>query len=240
MPEPASHSSSSSSSSAAAAASAADASPLAAGGRRVIIVEDEPRLREMLGRAIRDMDFETEQAATAELALAAIADHPVDIALCDLSLPGMDGLELCRRIRDGWPETQLIILTGHGDLEAARTAIHLDVVEFLTKPCPLAEIEIALDRALRRRQHGILARAIETTAGEQAFDARSDELPAAGAVDTPSRLEDIERAHILAALARHDGNRARTAEQLGISVRTLYYRLKTYENQGHLRPHDEA
>lgn len=224
------------------ASPAAGRSPLADGGRRVMIVEDEPRLREMLGRAIREMDFQTEQAATAEAALEAITDHPVDIAICDLSLPGMDGLELCRRIRAGWPETQLIVLTGHGDLEAARTAIHLDVVEFLTKPCPLADIEVALDRALRRRQHGILARAIETTGGDQDLLDSSGATPMtpSDAAPTPVRLEDIEREHILEALARHDGNRAKTAEQLGISVRTLYYRLKTYENLGYLRREDEA
>ncbi len=199
------------------------------GGRSV--VEDEPKLRGMLVRAIREMDFLVWDAPTAEAGLAVLEDADCDIALCDLSLPGMDGLELCHRIREQRPWMQLIILTGHGDLDAARRAIHLDVVEFLTKPCPLADIEQALDRAVRRRRHGIIARSVTEVDGVVETTEPGD-VAESGQSSVPRRLEEVEREHILAALARHDGNRTRAAADLGISVRTLYYRLKNYEVQG--------
>lgn len=213
--------------------------PPSDGGRRVLVVEDEPKLRSMLVRAIREMDFTVTDAATAEAGFASLDPAGGDIAVCDLSLPGMDGLELCRRIRERWPWMQVIILTGHGDLEAARRAIHLDVVEFLTKPCPLTEIEQALDRAVRRRRHGIIAR----TLIDAAPDPEPGAIPPFEAVSSdagPRRLEEVERDHILAALARHDGNRTRAAAELGISVRTLYYRLKNYEVQGWIQRSDDA
>lgn len=191
------------------------------GRRRVLIVEDDTRLREMLVRAVGEMEFESESASTAEAAIGILEGVEFDIVVADLRLPGMDGLEMCRVIRERWPQVQLVVLTGHGDLDAAKSAIRMDVVDFLTKPCPLRDLETALDRALRRRRNHIVVHAV---GGE-------DEAPVKS--DVPQSLQDVEREHILAALARHDGNRSATADELGISVRTLYYRLSEYEHQGH-------
>src|SRR6266566_1461543 len=74
-----------------------------------------------------DMGFTAAGAPTAEEALRLMESHPRDVALIDLNLPAMDGLELFRRLRERWPATQVIILTGFGSLEAAKAAIHLDV-----------------------------------------------------------------------------------------------------------------
>src|SRR5215213_7478989 len=117
---------------------------------RVLIVEDEPRLRELLAHAIGGWGFEVAQARSGEEALRLAAEQPPDIALLDLNLPGIDGLETFRRLRERVGGVQGIVLTGFASLDAARQAIHLDVVEFLTKPAPLGELEQALDRALRR------------------------------------------------------------------------------------------
>ena len=70
--------------------------------------------------------------------------------MLDLNLPGEGGIEFFKKLRDRLPRVQGIVLTGFASLEAAREAIHLDVVEFLTKPCHLGELEQALDRAMRR------------------------------------------------------------------------------------------
>jgi DNA-binding NtrC family response regulator len=200
--------------------------------RRVLIVEDETKLRGMLLRAIREMEFETDGAGSGEAALGMLDKAPSDIVLVDLNLPGIDGLEFCEQVRRRWPTTQVIVLTGYGDLEAAKTAFRLDVVDFLTKPCPLHDLEVALDRALRRRRNQIVARAVDIVEPRQVQDAPA---AAPGPAESPreeSTLEAMERRHILEALARNDGNRGATAEELGISVRTLYYRLAAYERQG--------
>ena len=187
---------------------------------RILIVEDELRMRELLVRAIESWGFLPAAARSAEEGLRLMETSPAQIALLDLNLPGMSGMECFEEIRRHWPDMQVIILTGFGDLDSAKQAIHLDVVEFLTKPCHLGQLEVALDRACRR-----LAEASKLP--EIPEDRR--EAPADG---TPATLDELERQHILAALARNHGNRAATAGELGISLRTLYYRLNEYQKQG--------
>jgi len=190
------------------------------GARRdvqVLVVEDEPRMRELLERAMRGWGFEVTTARSGEEAMRQTTEAVPDVVVLDLNLPGVDGLEFFSRFRERYPMVQGIVLTGFASLESARRAVHLDVVEFLTKPCHLGELERALDRAIKR-------------------------LPApAGiaAVPSPPRpgtegmtLDQLEREHILAALDRNNGNRTATALELGISRRTLYYKLEEYQKQG--------
>ena len=190
--------------------------------RRVLIVEDVPRFREMLLRTVRDMDFVPRGVESGEEGLRTLEEEPVEIALVDLGLPGMSGLEFCEKVRKKWNDIQLIILTGYGDLDAAKQAIRLDVVDFLTKPCEHSEMEVALDRALRRSHQlpdevNINADALESSKAAQKHT---------------QTIEQIERKHILDMLQRNDGNRTKTAKDLGISVRTLYYRLNQYKILG--------
>jgi len=184
---------------------------------RVLIVEDEGRLRDLLARTLVGWGFETAAGRSGEEALRLHEAKPFDIAILDLNLPAMDGLDTLRHLREKAPHLQAIILTGFASIESARQAVHLDVVEFLTKPCHLGELEKALDRALRRMSPTPPA-VIDTP-----------ELPAAAPGAT---LEEVERLHILAALRRNDGNRTATAKELGISRRTLYYKLEEYQRQG--------
>src|SRR3954467_6413673 len=117
---------------------------------KVLIVEDEARLRELLLRVLPTWGFEAVAARSAEEAMRLAAADPPDILLLDLNLPGAGGLEFFRKVRERWPHVQAIVQTGFASIEAAREAIHLEVVEFLTKPASLGELEQALDRAMRR------------------------------------------------------------------------------------------
>lgn len=197
--------------------------------RRVLIVEDEPNLRQMLMRAVRDMEFIAVSAASAEAAVPLMRQDPAEILVLDLNLPGMSGIEFLQLCRREWPEVQAIILTGYGDLTAAQQAIHLDVVDFLTKPCSLAEIEAALDRALRRRINA------ERKVPPDDLFRQTATIEEQGERDPQKArtLDELERQCILAALDRHQGNRAAAAAELGISIRKLYYRLAEYQRQGH-------
>lgn len=193
--------------------------------RCVLVVEDEPRLRAMLLRAIPDMGFEATGAATGEEALRIIGDRTPAIAILDLNLPGIDGMTLFEKLRELIPHLQVIIMTGYGDLESAQQAIRLGVADFLTKPCSLGDLEHALDRAWRRciTPQGKPATPIPTTP----IITSTEEPPTDK--NTPRTLQNVEKALILAALDRNEGNRTATARELGISVRTLYYRLSQYD-----------
>jgi DNA-binding NtrC family response regulator len=192
---------------------------------RVLIVEDEPRLRQMLGQMMVELGYRATAVESGEKALATMRADPHAIVLLDLNLPGMDGLSCLERIRQRWPTVQALILTGFGDLEAARRAIHLDVVDFLTKPTRMVALEAALARAQQR-----IVDAQSPAVDPRALDEDGDRPNHA---DRRS-LQDLERQHILEALARHDGNRQKAAAELGISLRKLYYRLAEYQKQGHL------
>ena len=201
---------------------------------RVLVVEDEARMRELLQRVLTNWGFDVTAARSAEEAARLVDGCDPDVVVLDLNLPGEGGIEFFKKLRDRLPRVQGIVLTGFASIDAAREAIHLDVVEFLTKPCHLGELEQALDRALRR-----LAPPGKPALADldPAWEAVVPEASGGGAVESDNAgrtLEEIEREHILATLQRHDGNRTAAAAELGISRRTLYYKLDGYQREGHL------
>lgn len=199
--------------------------------RRVLVVEDEPRLRQMLARVLNELGYDATVVASGEEAVSLMGRDPHPIAMVDLNLPGMDGIACLTALRQQAASFEAIILTGYGDLDAARRAIHLEVVDFLTKPARMEELDQALSRALGR----LLERTGPTIDPRALTEEDSGAASATDAASSARSLGDLERQAILDALARHDGNRQKTAEELGISVRTLYYRLVEYEKQGYLR-----
>lgn len=202
--------------------------------QRVLVVEDEARLRQGLMRAIPAMGFAPLEAGSAEDAIKVMEREPCEVILLDLRLPGMNGMAFFEIVRQRWPATQVIITTGYGNLEAAQKAIHLDAVEFLTKPCALHDMELAIARACQRN----LLSARKALTGASSFQnttaAATPDAPAP--VTSSTSLEDYERQHILAALEQSGGNRTAAAVALGISRRTLHYRIKEYQSKGMLPP----
>lgn len=202
--------------------------PIAAQGLKVLIVEDEPRLRQLLCDELPEMGFAAVAARSAEQAQRILDTEPAHILLLDLNLPVMDGLTFLQRLREDRPDMPVIILTGFGSLEDAKRAIRLDVVEFLTKPAHLGEIEAALDRA-RRRLRPVSPPLL------------AHDPPTAAPADATTPLDEVERQAILRALAAHQGNRSAAAAALGISRRTLYNKLADYQATGRLTaPGDET
>lgn len=181
----------------------------------VLIIEDEPRLRDMLSEALRSWGLTSTTARSGEEALRSIDNHPADILLVDLNLPGLSGIETLSELRQRDIDAPAIILTGFGDLKSAQEAIELGVVAFLTKPAPLGELEQAIDRARKQLKPDLPIIAPET-------------------IDTtkPVKLEELEKQHILSVLRKNSGNRTATAKELGISRRTLQYRLAEYQAKG--------
>ncbi|HEX4123653.1 MAG TPA: response regulator [Tepidisphaeraceae bacterium] len=197
--------------------------------RNVLIVEDDRRLRDMLQTSIREMGLAPSASASGEMALRMAAQHSFAVALVDLNLPGMGGMELCQRLRQEKPNVQLIILTGFGDLEAARQAIRLEVVDFLTKPCGMDDLERALGMASQRWLDRWL---VSSPLYEPPQPPASAVHRSEGHERLTGAVDEMEREMIIATLARHDGNRQAAAHELGISIRKLYYRLQQYQRQG--------
>jgi DNA-binding NtrC family response regulator len=204
-----------------------------AASQRVLIVEDEKRLRELLHASITEMGLVPTTAPSAEAALKLVNQNFFALAVVDLNLPGMNGLELCEKLAAMKLHIQFIILTGFGDLDAARRAIRLEAVDFLTKPCSMDDLENALNRG-RLRWMDRWATSDEPVEQLRALSPPPAPTPMKSPeeIDHQTSIDNMERQLILAALARHNGNRQAAAEDLGISVRKIYYRLQQYQRQG--------
>jgi two-component system KDP operon response regulator KdpE len=119
---------------------------------RVLIVEDEPQMRRALSAGLRANGFEVELAATGEDALDLTPLKRPDVVLLDLTLPGIDGLEVVRELR-AWSQVPIIVLSARGEERDKVTALDLGADDYLTKPFGmgelLARIRVAQRHAVR-------------------------------------------------------------------------------------------
>jgi DNA-binding NtrC family response regulator len=115
-------------------------------------VDDEPAVRESLMRALEREGYQAFQAASAEAALKVLHEENIHLMLSDLKMPGMSGLDLLREVKRRVPETEVVMITGHGTIETAVEAIKEGASDFLTKPFKRAEIIRVLTKALEKRR----------------------------------------------------------------------------------------
>src|SRR5258705_11203513 len=101
----------------------------------VLVVDDDISLRPMLAAWVNRFGFTAYEAASAEAALQQLDHTPADIALCDVNMPGHDGVWLAARIRERYPTTAVIMATSVDDPEVAVSTLSNDVVDYLPKPC---------------------------------------------------------------------------------------------------------
>ncbi|MFH2056436.1 MAG: response regulator [bacterium] len=113
---------------------------------RILVVDDEDMMREFLLEVFAE--HEPLGAANGEEALAILAQHPVDLVISDLKMPGVDGLELLRRIKQDYRETEVIIVTGYASLRTASECVAAGAAEFLKKPFTIKQISAAVEKVL--------------------------------------------------------------------------------------------
>jgi DNA-binding NtrC family response regulator len=111
----------------------------------VLIVDDDGAMREALAEAVRDLGFEAEQAPSGHAALAALDAKPIDAVLLDLRMPGMDGLEVLRRIRARPQPPPVTILTAHATAGNTIEAMRLGAFDHLTKPIGRSDLARVLE-----------------------------------------------------------------------------------------------
>ena len=118
----------------------------------LLVVDDEADYRETVVRRLARRGFRVAEAGDGEAALQAAQRRHFDVALLDMARPGMSGVELAERLKALQPDVEVVLLTGQGTIESAVQAMKLGVFDYLTKPCPLTELEVVLDKAVARRQ----------------------------------------------------------------------------------------
>jgi two-component system response regulator HydG len=119
--------------------------------RTVLFVDDDETFRKVLARELEHAGYRVHAFPDAETALAGATDADPDVALVDLRLPGMDGMDLLERLSAASPGLPIVLLTGHGAVPEAVAAMRRGAFDFLTKPAPLDRVEQCLERACRHR-----------------------------------------------------------------------------------------
>lgn len=185
--------------------------------RSVLVVEDESAQRAMYEKAVSRLGYDVRSVQDGAAARRALREAEIAIVLLDLNLGGESGMALFESIRETHPAVSVVIATGFGSYEIARRAIHMDVVEFLSKPVSLNDLEAALARAWDRY---VLVNLPAEQLADPAANSNSDFVGFRSL-----RIEDVERGLVVEALRRSEDNRAVAAKLLGISERKLYYLL---------------
>jgi len=116
----------------------------------VLIVDDEKNIRLTLSRALETLELETGTAVNGEEALAKLGDKRFSLILLDLRMPGMDGMEVLRRVREARPDIKVIIITAYGTIESAVEAMRLGAVDFIQKPFAPKEIRELVHKVVDR------------------------------------------------------------------------------------------
>lgn len=117
----------------------------------VLVIDDEKGPRESL-RVILSVDQEVDVARSGTEALEVLRSKPIDLVTLDLNMPGLQGEELMRIMRHEFPETEIIIITGHGSVDSAAEALRYGVADYLQKPFDVVQVSAAVYRTLSRRR----------------------------------------------------------------------------------------
>ncbi len=114
-------------------------------------MDDEKNIRLTMARLLESMEIQVQTAANGEEALQKLSETKFGLVFLDLKMPGIEGLEVLRRINDLWPGTPVIITTAHGTIDAELEAMSLGAVDLLQKPFSPNEIRDLANLVLGRK-----------------------------------------------------------------------------------------
>ena len=117
----------------------------------ILIVDDEPGVRSALGGVLRDEGYDVDAVDSGEACLERLSRQAYDVVVLDVWLPGMDGLQTLARMRERQIDTQVVIISGHGNIESAVRAIKMGAFDFVEKPLSLEKTMLVVRNALRQR-----------------------------------------------------------------------------------------
>jgi len=117
----------------------------------ILIVDDEPGVRSALGAVLRDESYDVDAVESGEACLERLALQAYDVVLLDIWLPGMDGLATLARIRERQIGVQVVIISGHGNIESAVRASKMGAFDFIEKPLSLEKTVLVVRNALRQQ-----------------------------------------------------------------------------------------
>lgn len=119
---------------------------------RILVVDDDEVVRLSHLRSLRDARCTVSAAEDGAGALSAMEREPADVVLLDLRMPGLDGISVLRQLKQRWPESEVVVITGYATLETAKEAVRLGAYDYLAKPLGPVEVINAATSALTHKR----------------------------------------------------------------------------------------
>ena len=119
---------------------------------KVLLVDDEVEFVSALSERLHLRNYDVRTANNALEALALIYKEPPDVVILDLRIPGMDGIEILKTIKKFDAAIEVIMLTGHGDVQSVEEGMKSGAFEYIMKPVDIGELTSKIDKAQKRRQ----------------------------------------------------------------------------------------
>ena len=114
---------------------------------RILLIDEEPDILRVLGISLRADGYEVRTATSGEEALAIFTREMPELVITDIKMPGMNGIEVLKEVKNISDQAEVIIITGHGDIDSAIEALHYGASDFINKPVRDKQLTIALKRA---------------------------------------------------------------------------------------------
>jgi DNA-binding response OmpR family regulator len=180
-------------------------------GRSVLIVDDEKNILLTLSQSLEVLQLETDTAINGEDALTKLKEKDFSLILLDLRMPGIDGMEVLRQVREIRPDIRIIMISAYGTIEVAVEAMKLGAVDFIQKPFSPEEVRALVSRVLDRENlderkvadYGASIELAKKSIGNRHFDAAIEHARKAIFLD-PARPEAF---NLLGALTEIQGDR---------------------------------
>ncbi len=138
--------------------------------KSILIVDDEESIRQSLDGILQDEGFRTLFASNGEEGLSMLREESPDLILLDIWMPGIDGIEVLRRIKENHPEQLVVMMSGHGTIETAVRATRIGAFDFIEKPLSLEKVLLTIHNALR------IGQLVEENRSLRAKIAKDDEM----------------------------------------------------------------
>ncbi|MCA9564610.1 MAG: sigma-54-dependent Fis family transcriptional regulator, partial [Myxococcales bacterium] len=119
---------------------------------RVLVADDETNLRRVMVAMLKRSDYEVHQAASGTEAMAVLRLHPIDVVITDLRMPELDGMGLLEHVKTHYADVPVVMITAHGTVETAVTALKLGAFDYVTKPFEKEELKAIVAKAVRARK----------------------------------------------------------------------------------------
>ena len=118
----------------------------------ILIVDDEEVVRLSHLRSLEGSDCNTRAAEDGRQAIQVMEQDPADVILLDLRMPGLDGMDVLKTIKQRWPESEVVVITGYPCIETAKEAVRLGAFNYLTKPLGPDEVMKAANDAITQKR----------------------------------------------------------------------------------------